>query len=549
MKKITDLSEWHALEKHYHSISSLQIPQAFVDDSNRFAELSLTTESILLDYSKNRITKETIPLFTQLANALDLPKKIEALFSGELINTTENRAALHTALRDSERDRLLVGGINIMPGIHATLEKMKLFSEKLRRGHLLGVTKKPIQTIVNIGIGGSHLGPLMATYALSDFADDKLRCYFISHVDSTPIQSVLKQIDPETTLFIISSKSFSTLETMMNAKTIKKWMQEKLGVPNVESHFVAVTAQADRAIAFGIAPEHIFALWDWVGGRYSVWSAIGLPLAILIGMDNFLDFLKGAYAMDCHFRRTAFSKNMPVILAFLGMWYRNFFNAETYAIIPYSDTLNYFRAHLQQLDMESNGKRVTHAGEAIPYATGPIIWGEQGSLGQHAFHQLLHQGLQLIPLDFILVGQEKNALEEHHDILVASGLSQAQALMQGKTYDQAHAELLAEGFSRVEADRLAHHRFIPGNRPSNTLFINKMTPYNLGSLLALYEHKIFVQGALWNINSFDQWGVELGKQLLPTILQNVKQSSTSPVFCDSSTWHLIQHYRRLKSNE
>jgi glucose-6-phosphate isomerase len=546
MKKITELAEWQALKAHQKQIVTQYMRDWFATDPIRFARFSLQMGGILLDYSKNRITQETMDLLSRLAEATQLSAKIEALFDGQIINTTENRPALHTALRNLGDEPVYVNGENIMPLIQATLEKMRVITDKVRNGTWLGSTGKRITDIVNIGIGGSHLGPLSTTHALADFASENLRCHFISNIDSAHIHEVLKQIQPDTTLFIVSSKSFTTLETITNARTLKKWLQNALGESAVANHFIAVTAAADKAIEFGILPDNIFPLWDWVGGRYSIWSAIGLPLALLIGMDQFLAFLRGAYEMDQHFRQANTASNMPVLLGLLGIWYINFFDANNHAIVPYTHHLTHLRTYLQQADMESNGKNISQQGTPIDYQTGPIIWGEQGCNAQHAFHQLLHQGQHLIPVDFILVGENKNNFAEHHDILVASGLSQAQALLRGKSYDEAYSELIHDGCSPKKAELLAQHKTIPGNRPSNTLFLEQMTPYRLGAFLALYEHKIFVQGAIWNINSFDQWGVELGKQLLPQILADL-QKSDNLMPHDSSTQGLIEFYKSIRS--
>ncbi len=546
MKKITEHAAWQALQAHQTLIAKQHMQDWFAIDKNRFSRFSLQVNELLLDYSKNLILQETLPLLSHLADITGLASKIDALFSGHPVNTTEKRAALHTALRNRSNKAIFVNGNDIMPGIRAELEKMRHFSEQVRNQEWRGITNKPIRDIVNIGIGGSHLGPWMAIQALAEFASDKLRCHFISNIDSAHIQAVLNQIDPETTLFIISSKSFTTLETTTNAHTVRKWVENKIGPEAIHKHFVAITAAKNQALQFGIAEKNIFLLWEWVGGRYSIWSAIGLPLAIMIGMERFLEFLNGGYAMDEHFRHADFSANMPVLMALLGIWYINFFAANNHAIVVYSHHLNYFRHYLQQTDMESSGKSITHRGLATDYATGPIIWGEQGCDGQHAFHQLLHQGKHFIPVDFILAGANNQNFESHHDILIASALSQAKALMQGKTHAEALAELQNEEYSKEEAHHLAWHKSIPGNRPSNTLFLNKITPYNLGALIALYEHKVFVQSTIWDINPFDQWGVELGKQLLPKIFTDLKSTQIDPTH-DSSTQGLICHYKNLRN--
>lgn len=547
MKLLTELAEWQALQTHQETIHHCHMQDWFNNDPERFARFSLRVGGLLLDYSKNRITHTTLNLLCELAKAVQLPEKIKALFAGEKVNYTEQRAALHTALRDTKIPPFFPDNKNINQDVQATLKKMHDFTEQVREKRWRGSTGKPIRDIVNIGIGGSHLGPLMATTALNDYADKGLRCHFISNIDSAHLNDVLHQIDAETTLFIVSSKSFTTLETMTNAKTLYSWLQNKLSPHSVEPHFVAITARPERAREFGIAENNIFPLWDWVGGRYSVWSAIGLPLALMIGMPRFLEFLEGAHEMDQHFHQAELTENMPVILGLLGVWYINFFNASNLAIVPYSHHLHYFRPYLQQLDMESNGKHISAHGVPTPFATGPVILGEQGCNGQHAFHQLLHQGPFFIPVDFILIGKNSHSFSDHQDILVGSALSQAQALMRGKSFAEALAECLADGHTETEAALLAKHKSIPGNRPSNVLFLEKMTPRNLGLLLALYEHKIFVQSAIWNINPFDQWGVELGKQLLPRILAdlNVAQAKHHSDH-DASTRGLIQHYKNMR---
>lgn len=548
--KMNTLPEWRALEAHYEQIADYRMQDWFATDALRFSTFSLRVGELLLDYSKNRICSETIQLLCNLADAMQLRPKIEALFTGSAVNTSESRSALHTALRDPTDTPLMVSGKNIKPLIHENLEKMRAFVQRVQEDQWLGCTGKPIRDIVNIGIGGSHLGPLLTTCALTHYVKPGLRCHFISNIDAAHIQEVLDQINPEETLVVISSKSFTTLETTTNTNAVKTWLENKLGHKNLANHFVAITAATNKAVAFGIPEAQVFPMWDWIGGRYSIWSAIGLPLALLIGMPHFEAFLRGAHEMDEHFRHAEFSQNMPVLMGLLGIWYINFFAANNQAIVPYTHLLSHLRTYLQQADMESNGKNMSRHGEQIHYATGPIIWGEQGCNAQHAFHQLLHQGTHFIPVDFILVGKNNSNLDytdDHQDMLIASGLSQAQALLQGKSYQQALEEALAEGLQDTDAHTLAQHKTIPGNRPSNLLFLNQLTPHNLGALLALYEHKIYVQGVIWNINSFDQWGVELGKQLLPKILADL-QNTLSPLTHDSSTQGLIEHYKNLRSH-
>ncbi len=545
MQKITDLPEWRALTTHHQQIAKHDMRDWFANDATRFAKMSLQVNEILLDYSKNRLTPETLTLLCKLAEASQLSQKIEAYFTGQAINTTEKRPVLHTALRNRSSEAVWVDGENIMPLIADNLEKMRQFTDAVRQETWLGCTGKPIRDVVNVGIGGSHLGPFSAVHALAEYTHPSIRCHFISNVDTAQIRDILQKVNPETTLFIVSSKTFTTIETLTNANTIKAWLQDHLANKGFEKHFAAVTTATEKAVQFGVPREQIFPMWNWVGGRYSIWSAIGLPLALAIGMDQFLEFLRGAHEMDQHFRHADVSENMPVILGLLGIWYINFFDAPTQAIIPYSHPLTHFRAYLQQADMESNGKRISQQGAPVEYATGPIIWGEPGCDSQHSFHQLLHQSNHLTPVDFILVGNQKNDLAHHQDVLIGSGLSQAQALLQGKSYQQALSELLDEGVKEDEAKQLAHHKVIPGNRPSNILFLQSLTPYNLGALIALYEHKIFVQGAIWDINSFDQWGVELGKQLLPKILADLKNPQNQTVY-DASTQGLIHHYKKLR---
>lgn len=536
MVKLTELSAWKALQTHYASISSLHMKDFFQQDPFRFDRFSLHLDGLLVDYSKNRITNETITLLTKLADEIKLSDQIEALFTGKAVNFTEKKPALHTALRTFNTE-------TSFPAVRVELEKMRKFTQGIHSGQIVGLTGKPFKHIVTIGLGGSHLGAQMACHALQDYAIQNIQCHFISNIDGKNIHHVLKQIDAETTLFIIASKSFTTYETLVNAKTLRNWLQKKLSCQHVSEHFVAVTANTPHAQQFGVREDYLFQIWDWVGGRYSIWSAMGLPLAILIGMPNFLAFLEGAYVMDQHFRHTSFSKNIPVLLGLLGIWYINFFQATHHVITPYSYALTYFRQYIQQADMESNGKMVNQLGKAIDYTTSPVIFGEQGCDGQHSYHQFLHQGPLLMPVDFILVGQCKH-FSNHQDILIASALSQSKALMQGKTFDEGFIECINQGLTEEEATYLAAHKNTPGNRPSTTLFLNKISPHTLGALIALYEHKIFVQGVIWGINSFDQWGIELGKQLMPNVLSTLKR--TTKYDTDSSTQGLAQFYKNLQ---
>ena len=529
MINVTELPEWKSLDKHRDEIADLHIRDMFSNDADRFKRFSLQLGEILLDYSRNRMTDETLALLFKLAEKQNLSGHINDLFTGHPLNTTEQQPALHTALRDKNHTSIMVNGSNIADEIQQARQKMFDFVDQLHRDNWKGVTGKPIKHIVSIGIGGSYTGPMMCCQALKDFATNSLTFHFISSVDQTYLMEVLQEIDPEKTLFIISTKSFTTLETITNSRTILSWVKSKLGEQAIKHHFVAVTAAIDKAIAFGIPQENIFPIWNWVGGRYSVWSSIGLPLALMIGSKQFTAFLDGAYAMDTHFREAGISANMPVILALLGVWNLNFLGASAHAIIPYSHRLRHLVTYLQQADMESNGKCVDLHGQAIQHSTSPVIFGDEGCNGQHTFHQLFHQGQHLIPVDFILIGKPSNKSSEQHAMLVASGLSQADALMLGN------------------ASESLGHRIIPGNKPSNILFLDRITPFNLGALLALYEHKIFVQGIIWGINSFDQWGVELGKQLLPAILdllQNEKNAYSS----QTASMELIRHYHRIQES-
>lgn len=543
LQNITTQQEWFALREHQKHIASQHMRDWFAQDQQRFARYSLSVGEIFLDYSRNRITDETLTKLFALAEISKLREKMADLFSGQPINLTEQRAVLHSALRAKHTPSIMVDGQNIAETIREAKEKLRSFVDKVLQGKHRGITGKPFKHVVNVGIGGSHLGPMMATHALKDFAVSPLQFHFVATVDKDDVRDMLQRIDPETTLFIISSKTFSTIETLTNAQTIANFMRAEFGETVLKHHFVATTSAAEKACSFGIDSEYIFPLWDFIGGRYSIWSAIGLPLMLQIGNAQFDEFLEGAYLMDQHFLQTEFAKNMPVLLALLSIWYLNFFNCSVSAVIPYAHRLRYLIPYLQQAEMESNGKSVNIDGKNIAYATGPVIFGEEGCNGQHTYHQLLLQGKHLIPVDFILLGKNTTEVsdEHHHDILLASGLSQAQALMRGKTYAESYQELLTLQYPKERAAKIAHHRVIPGNRPSNIIFIERLTPKNLGSLIALYEHKIFVQGVIWEINSFDQWGVELGKQLLPTILNHVQGKSAGDL--DPATLALIRKIR------
>lgn len=546
MTKLNTLSSWKNLQNHFTKIEQAQMRDMFKDDAKRFEKFSLEFNNILVDYSKNRINEETLQHLIQLANERDLKGAIAAMFSGEKINNTEKRAVLHTALRNRSNRPVFVDGEDVMPGINAVLEKMKGFCEKVRSGAWKGYTGKSVTDIVNIGIGGSDLGPYMVTEALKPYAQKGLNIHFVSNVDGTHIAETLKKINAETTLFIVASKTFTTQETLTNAETAKKWFLESAKDESaVAKHFVALSTNAKAVSAFGIDTNNMFEFWDWVGGRYSLCSAIGLPIAVYIGFENFEQLLQGAHDMDEHFRTADFDKNIPVILALLGVWYNNFFGADSHAILPYDQYMHRFAAYFQQGDMESNGKGVTKAGETIDYSTGPIIWGEPGTNGQHAFYQLIHQGTKLIPCDFMAPVQTQNPIGDHHEKLLANFFAQTEALMKGKTFDEAKAELQAAKMSEDEIEKLTPHKVFSGNRPTNSIFFKKLNPTTLGSLLAMYEHKIYVQSVIWDVNAFDQWGVELGKQLANKILPELKSADTITSH-DSSTNGLIEYYKKNK---
>lgn len=517
--------------------------QLFDEDPDRFKKFTACFENILLDYSKNKIDDEVMATLVDLAKECKLDAAIEAMFAGERINETEDRAVLHTALRTQSDEPIIIDGENIIPEIRAVQNQMKSFSEKVISGQWKGYSGKPIHHIVNIGIGGSDLGPVMVTEALKSYSNH-LKLHFVSNVDATHIAEAFKSIEPETTLFIIASKTFTTQETMTNAHTARQWFLENGGTEkDIEKHFVALSTNAEAVQKFGIHPDNMFRFWDWVGGRYSLWSAIGLSISLAIGYDHFADLLKGASAMDVHFRekRTA---SMPAILALLGIWYNNFFDAQSQAILPYDQYLHRFAAYFQQGDMESNGKSVDRNGKTVSYQTGPIIWGEPGTNGQHAFYQLIHQGSKLIPCDFIAPAQSQNPIGDHHVKLMANFFAQTEALMKGKTSAEAKAELKVAGKSPEEIEKLLPHKVFAGDNPTNSILVKKLDPHTLGSLIAMYEHKIFVQGVIWNVYSFDQWGVELGKVLAQKILPEL-QSSDLVNAHDASTNGLINAYKAM----
>jgi len=538
---------WSALALHHESIRSHHMRDLFARDPGRFARFSLEVEDLLLDYSKNRITAETLTLLVGLARASGVDRLREAQFSGERINVTEDRAVLHTALRNRGDRPVVVDGEDVMPEVRRVLDHMADFTERVRSGAWTGYTGRPMEHVVNIGIGGSDLGPVMVCEALRPYAHERLTSHFVSNVDGTHLAETLRRVDPETTLFVIASKTFTTQETLMNARSARAWFREQGADEDaIARHFVAVSTNTSGVREFGIDPANMFGFWDWVGGRYSLWSAIGLPIALSVGMERFRELLEGAYVMDEHFRTAPLAENMPVTLALLGVWYSNFFGAASHAVLPYDQYLHRFPAYLQQADMESNGKSVDREGRPVEWDTGPVVWGEPGTNGQHAFFQLLHQGTRLVPADFLAPCHSHNPLGEHHDVLISNFLAQTEALMRGRTQEEAEAEMAAAGMESARIAELAPHRTFPGNRPSNTLLFDRLTPRTLGSLIALYEHKIFVQGVIWNVNSYDQWGVELGKQLAGTVLGELR--SDAPVTGhDASTNGLIQHYRARRA--
>lgn len=535
---------YRKLKTHHKSISKKHLKELFAEDPNRFKKFSLRLGDIVVDYSKNRINGRTLAYLCDLARECQLSDAIEKMFTGDKINATENRAVLHVALRNRSNTPIEVDGKDVMPDVNEVLEKMKGFSEKVRGGEWKGFTGKKITDIVNIGIGGSDLGPVMVTEALKSYGKKGLSVHFVSNVDGTHIAEAVAKLNPETTLFMIASKTFTTQETMANAHSARRWFLETAkDSAHVAKHFVAISTNRTEVEKFGIDPENMFGFWDWVGGRYSLWSAIGLSISCYIGFQNFEQLLSGAHDMDNHFRSARFEKNIPVVLALLGIWYNNFFGADTHVILPYDQYLHRFAAYFQQGDMESNGKYVSRNSEAVDYQTGPIIWGEPGTNGQHAFYQLIHQGTKLIPADFIAPALSHNPIGEHHKMLLSNFFAQTEALMNGKTLDEVVAEL--SGKSPEEIAKIAPFKVFEGNRPTNSFLVKKITPRVLGSLIAMYEHKIFVQGVIWNIFSFDQWGVELGKQLANKIYPEL-QNDWPIESHDSSTNGLINQYKRWR---
>ncbi|MDH3589537.1 MAG: glucose-6-phosphate isomerase [Gammaproteobacteria bacterium] len=519
MSSVTSGAAWRALTAYRDADSVAHLRELFVRDPQRAQRYSASFEGLFVDYSKNRIDDTCLSLLITLARECNLESAIRRMFDGDPVNTTENRAVLHTALRNDSRRPVVVGGRDVMPDVHKVLQRLQVFSDGVRAGHWLGYSGKAIETVVNIGIGGSHLGPQMVTEALSAYATDGLRLHFVSNVDGTDILRALGDCDADTTLFIIASKSFSTEETMTNAQTARNWFLQQGGsTKDIALHFVAVSTNAEKVSEFGIDTANMFGFWNWVGGRYSLWSAIGLPIILSVGFQRFSELLAGAHAMDEHFRQMPPEQNLPIILGLLGIWYVNFLGGRSHAILPYSESLRWLPDYLQQADMESNGKQVTVKGAPVDYDTGPVVWGSPGTNGQHAYFQLLHQGTHLVPADFIGVVNPALRTGNHHELLLANCLAQSEALMSGRTLAETIEEMRLGGYDADAITQLAPHRVFEGNRPSNTILMRALDPRTLGSLLALYEHKIFVQGVIWNINSFDQWGVELGKQLAGEIL-------------------------------
>jgi len=542
----TQTKAWTALTSHYGETKSVQIKGLFKNDPDRFTKYHKKIGDILVDYSKNRISDETLALLLELADELNLQDGIEQMFSGQAINQTEGRAVLHTALRQRSDDPVMVNGEDVMPKIKSVLSRMKTFCEAFHAGHKTGYTDKKITDIVNIGIGGSDLGPVMVTEALRPYWQEGIDVHFVSNIDGTHITEVLKKVEAETTIFIIASKTFTTQETMTNAHTARQWFLNEGGSEeSIRDHFIALSTNVESANEFGILSENTFEFWDWVGGRYSMSSAIGMSIALTIGFDHFESLLSGLNDMDQHFRKTPIEENIPVILALIGIWYNNFHGAESEAILPYDQYLHRFAAYFQQGNMESNGKSVDRNGEPVDYETGPIIWGEPGTNGQHAFYQLIHQGTKLIPCDFICTAQSHNPIGDHHEKLLCNFFAQTEALMKGMAEDEVIADFKSQGAAEADYKEIVPFKVFEGNRPTNSILVKKLTPFTLGQLIAMYEHKIFVQGYIWNVFSFDQWGVQLGKLLAKSILPELK--SDAPVDShDSSTNGLINAYKEMR---
>ena len=542
---VTDLSAWQALQTHFETMKDEEMRSLFNNDPERFSKFSLKLDDLLFDYSKNRITAETRELLLELAKEANVAEMRDKMFSGEKINTTEDRAVLHVALRNRSNRPIELDGEDVMPEVNEVLEKMQHFTERVRGGEWQGYSGKAITDVVNIGIGGSDLGPKMVTFALQPYAGD-LQVHYVSNIDGSDMMETLKKVNPETTLFLIASKTFTTQETMTNARTAREWFLDTAKDDSaVAKHFAALSTNEEGVKEFGIDPENMFGFWDWVGGRYSVWSAIGLSVALYIGWENFEAFLEGAHKADEHFRTAPLEENIPVLMGLLGIWYNNFFGAQTQAILPYDYYLEYFASYFQQGDMESNGKSTTRAGEQVEVTTGPVIWGQPGTNGQHAFYQLIHQGTKLIPCDFLAAAETHNPVGDHQQILLSNFFAQTEALMKGRTPEEARGELEQDGYEGDELDLLTAAKTFPGNRPTNSFLYQKLTPKMLGTLTALYEHKIFTQGIVWNINSFDQMGVELGKQLAKAILPELDGDAEVSNH-DSSTNGLINAYKEMR---
>lgn len=546
MSSPTSTAAWEALAAHHAVLKDQHLRELFRADPRRAERMTRTLGDLRVDLSKNRITDETLALLVRLAEERELSRWIARMFAGEAINTTERRAVLHVALRNRSERPIVVDGQDVMPGVRAVLAKMRAFTERLRGGELRGATGERITDVVNVGIGGSDLGPAMVCEALRPYWRDDLRAHFVSNVDGSHLGETLRHLDPARTLFLVASKTFTTLETLTNARSARRWLVDRLGSEEaVASHFVAISTNHEAVEAFGIDPENVFEFWDWVGGRYSLWSAIGLPIACAVGMDRFEELLEGAHLVDEHFRSAPVADNVPALLALIGVWYRDFFGASSFAVLPYDQLLHRMPAWLQQGDMESNGKSTRRDGSRVDYPTGPIVWGEPGTNGQHAFFQLLHQGTELVPCDFLAPLFSQHPIGDHHDKLLANLLAQTEALMIGKTEEEVRAELAKGGMDPARADALAPHKVFPGNRPSTTILFDRLDPRTLGSLLAIYEHRIFVQGVIWDVNSFDQWGVELGKQLASRILPELTGEAEVGAH-DASTSALVRYVRERR---
>ncbi len=550
MAHLTQYPVWEKLCKHEQNIANVHMRDMFANDPKRFEKFSLKFADILLDYSKHRITEETLPLLFQMAREAKIEEWRDRMFAGEKINITEDRAVLHTALRNRANTPVFVDGKDVMPEVNAVLAQMRAFSDKVRDGSWVGYTGKRITDVINIGIGGSDLGPVMVCDALTPYARPDIHMHFVSNIDGAHLMRALNKCNPETTLFIVASKTFTTQETMTNARSARDWfLQTAKDQAYVAKHFVALSTNTKAVSDFGIDTANMFAFWDWVGGRYSLWSAIGLSIAISVGMDNFEALLTGGHEMDVHFRTAPLERNMPVIMAMIGIWYNNFFHVDTHAILPYDQGMARFPAYLQQADMESNGKFICRDGNRVKHKTGPVVWGEAGTNGQHAFYQLIHQGTQMVPADFLMPVHSHYQVgshgDEHHHILFANFLAQTQAMLLGKTREEARIELEKQGMSGEALEQLLPHKIFEGNRPTSSILFDKLTPNTLGKLIALYEHKIFIQGIIWNINSFDQWGVEYGKQIAQQILPQLRQGDMVKGF-DSSTNGLINHAKKLR---